>query len=313
MSTPLHRDAERETLSALFDGELQGDAARFALKRLEHDASWRAACGRWQLGGDVLRGTADAVAPTGFADRVAVALAGETSPQQQIVGSRPSFAGRATPSRRRWMGGAALAASVAVAALFVARPLSQPGEPSSPLPQIATTTPSVTDVDTGAAPVLATQAETTKLRDEVFPAADTEVAFASATLAVTDAPSRTPEQAPRSRTPPVAESAGADVPGSGSADLPTTALASSFDAAPTPMETSPDHPFLPQGEIVSRPWPRAVLPGYPTGDVFTASFGGAGSDLDASGSSSFYPFEPRMMETRPSQDAGQGETRLPNR
>ena len=53
---------DRETLSALFDGELRGDAARFALKRLGHDAQWRQACGRWQLYGDVLRGQATAVA-----------------------------------------------------------------------------------------------------------------------------------------------------------------------------------------------------------------------------------------------------------
>ena len=66
-----------ETLCALFDGQLQGDAARFALKRLGHDAQWRQACGRWQLYGDVMRGQAAAVAPAGFADRVALAMAGE--------------------------------------------------------------------------------------------------------------------------------------------------------------------------------------------------------------------------------------------
>ena len=44
-----------ETLSALFDGQLEGDAARFALRRLEHDAGWRETCGRWQLAGDQAR------------------------------------------------------------------------------------------------------------------------------------------------------------------------------------------------------------------------------------------------------------------
>ncbi|WP_206410081.1 sigma-E factor negative regulatory protein, partial [Lysobacter enzymogenes] len=67
-STPIHGD-ERENLSALFDGELDGDAARFAFKRLGHDAQWREACGRWQLCGDVLRRRAHGAAePTpGFA------------------------------------------------------------------------------------------------------------------------------------------------------------------------------------------------------------------------------------------------------
>src|SRR5690606_32020838 len=113
MSTTQLHDADRETLSALFDGELQGDSARFALKRLDHDAHWREACGRWQLCGDVLRGQAGGIAPTGFAERVGAALELETMAQPVTASVR------ATPVRRRWIGGAALAASVAMAALFV--------------------------------------------------------------------------------------------------------------------------------------------------------------------------------------------------
>ena len=64
---PLHPRDEREALSALFDGELPGDAARFALKRLDHDAGWRETCGRWQMIGDALRGETISVAPAGFA------------------------------------------------------------------------------------------------------------------------------------------------------------------------------------------------------------------------------------------------------
>ena len=55
--------SDRESLSALFDGELHGDASRFALKRLGQDAEWRQACGNWQLAGDVLRGRGMAAAP----------------------------------------------------------------------------------------------------------------------------------------------------------------------------------------------------------------------------------------------------------
>ncbi|MDQ3270392.1 MAG: sigma-E factor negative regulatory protein, partial [Pseudomonadota bacterium] len=61
---------DRESLSALFDGELQGDAARFAYKRLARDVRWRQSCGNWQLAGDVLRGRATAPAPRGFAEGV---------------------------------------------------------------------------------------------------------------------------------------------------------------------------------------------------------------------------------------------------
>ena len=118
--TPHQPNDDRETLSALFDGELRGDAARFALKRLDHDSAWGQAVGRWQLAGDVLRGRAEASAPAGFAERVSAALAVEAR-----IDAAPAVASGAVDSRRvgGWMPGAALAASVAVAAFLVARRL----------------------------------------------------------------------------------------------------------------------------------------------------------------------------------------------
>ena len=114
---------DRETLSALFDGELPGDAARFALKRLDHDAGWRESCGRWQLIGDALRGEATAAAPPHFAAGVMRALAEERQAGQVAPSSASAVS--TTPVRavssRRWLGGA-LAASVAVAAVLVVRP-----------------------------------------------------------------------------------------------------------------------------------------------------------------------------------------------
>ncbi|MGJ7903499.1 sigma-E factor negative regulatory protein, partial [Lysobacter sp. 1R34A] len=126
-STTLHGD-DRENLSALFDGELDGDAARFALKRLGHDVQWRDTCGRWQLCGDVLRGKVSGAAGHDFAGRVAAAIAAEAamlrSQEASLVGKAGTIVPRrAGGSRRGWIGGA-LAASVAVAALFVARPFS---------------------------------------------------------------------------------------------------------------------------------------------------------------------------------------------
>ena len=120
-------DNDRETLSALFDGELSGDAGRFALKRLGHDEQWRDAFGRWQLCGDVLRGQAVAVANGDFAQRVASAIAREHVPAM----SQPVPKAALLSGRRGWIGGA-LAASVAVAALFVARPLTNGSTPVAP-------------------------------------------------------------------------------------------------------------------------------------------------------------------------------------
>src|SRR4051794_7882590 len=116
--------SDAENLSALFDGQLGGDAARFALKRLGHEAGWREACGRWQLAGDVLRGDSVAPAPGGFAARVMEAVAREQvqEPERAAFAGTAAGRGRRVRAHPRWIGGA-LAASVAIAALFVARPM----------------------------------------------------------------------------------------------------------------------------------------------------------------------------------------------
>jgi hypothetical protein len=106
---PLHPREDREALSALFDGELPGDAIRFALRRLDHDAGWREACGRWQLIGDALRGEATFVAPPDFASGVMRMLAAEgavgvvTSP----ASAHAMAAASPTASGRRWIAGGA--------------------------------------------------------------------------------------------------------------------------------------------------------------------------------------------------------------
>ena len=53
----------RQQLSALMDGELLADEARFLLRRLQHDRDLAGCWERWQLCGDVLRGRAQAPAP----------------------------------------------------------------------------------------------------------------------------------------------------------------------------------------------------------------------------------------------------------
>ncbi|KKD57016.1 hypothetical protein VM57_14525 [Stenotrophomonas maltophilia] len=45
----------REQLSALVDGELGADEARFLLRRMEHDPELAGCQERWQLLGDVIR------------------------------------------------------------------------------------------------------------------------------------------------------------------------------------------------------------------------------------------------------------------
>lgn len=314
--TPLPSD-ERENLSALFDGELDGDAARFALKRLGHDAQWREACGRWQLCGDVLRRRAHGAAEpapgfaaAGFAERVAAAIQADAALQASRTAAEPAPVElkprKAAGSRRGWFGGAALAASVAVAALFVARPFSddsaagtadpaqvaaqsapaQPAAPQQPAP-----TPAPAPQAVAAVPAVETG----------LTSADASGLAAGAAVAVAEIPRRLNER--RSR----GQSQRAAVRASERQSLEAPLQVAAVGAAPMVADagrangTANANPFRPQPNETpaSRPWPRAALPNYPSNSAYTASYGN--SSLV---SPSFYPFEP-------AQEAAAARTRPP--
>lgn len=275
-------DNERETLSALFDGELNGDAARFALKRLGHDQQWRDAFGRWQLCGDVLRGQATAVANGDFAQRVASAIAHEPTAAQSMP-KATLFSGR-----RGWIGGA-LAASVAVAALFVARPLSNGSAPVAPdaaQAQVAEASSALTN----AGP----EAPVTKTPLVPDPAVD----LGTAAVAAAEVPRRAIERrsvrsqnqraalrASARREPAAVAVAAAVAPAPATTALAGDVLTTTANAA----ASANPNPFQPQpSEAAARPWPRAVLPQYSTEGGINASYGAA--------SPSFYPFEPSMPQ-----------------
>lgn len=120
----------REQLSALIDNELDRDRMRFLLKRAEHDAELVALWQRWHLLGEVMRGSALPLRKD-FLRGISARLdqAQETDmplPSAGTAAARP--AGSRAPDILRWSGGAALAASVALAALIFVRPeASLPG------------------------------------------------------------------------------------------------------------------------------------------------------------------------------------------
>ena len=114
---------QREHLSAGIDGELAREELRFLLRRFEHDAGLKHAWTRYHLARDGLRGQLPAVAPAGFAARVEQAIAQEAG------------AGRRAPHWLRWSAGGAIAASVAVAALMIARPVTDDDRASAGLAQ----------------------------------------------------------------------------------------------------------------------------------------------------------------------------------
>jgi negative regulator of sigma E activity len=126
------RDAYREQLSAMMDGTLSADESRFLLRRMQHDAELAGCWERWQLFGDAMRGQTGNALPADFSRRVARAIAADVAAQSSF--SEPALvsngvAGVAWRQRLRWGGGAALAASVAIAALISTRDLSLDSDP----------------------------------------------------------------------------------------------------------------------------------------------------------------------------------------
>lgn len=262
MTSPNHPH-DRESLSALFDGELRGDAARFVHKRLAGDVQWRQACGTWLLAGDVLRGRTVAAAPAGFADRVQLALA-----QESVAAAHAPAA--MVGSRRGWIGGAALAASVAVAAWFVASPVDESTPAAMPAATVATAALA------RAAPMPPT-ALAASIALEVAPPVRGEARRTA------NAGSRPPPRAIAAATAAAApERTVASVASVASGGIDASALADPFR--------------LPPPQAASRPWPRAVLPHYPVAGALTAGYGASPQNPGVvfSDSPGFYPFEPRL-------------------
>jgi anti-sigma factor RsiW len=113
----------REDLSALMDGELAAEPTRFLLRRLEHDPELSATWSRWHLiraclASEPARMSAPS-ADRDFAARIGSAIRASQPPRER---------------RRHWaqyVGGGAIAAGVAVAALMLNAPGSRVGAPAS--------------------------------------------------------------------------------------------------------------------------------------------------------------------------------------
>lgn len=249
----------RQQLSALVDGELSPDEARFLLRRLEHDSELSGSFERWQLCGDVLRGRVVRAAAPDLGARVAAAIAASPDASvQAAAGGGRRFA------IARWGGGAALAASVAAVAMLVGRP----GAPE-PAPV--------------AAPALAVQAlpSTEAVLAEVAPARSPVVADP---VRSTPRPAVTPRVQREPVGPMVAE-ARPNRPAQSTGAAPVPEIQAAPDAvAAAPL--LPSDPFASSAPLQARPWPRAAMPGASSG--YTASFEESGS------ARAFYPFEPSL-------------------
>ena len=252
----------RQQLSALIDGELSADQARFLIRRLEHDQELSACQERWQIAGDVLRGQLGAVAPADFAARVALAL----PPVVALPGTAADL--RARP--RRWVAGGALAACMALVAVLLL-PGRAPVPASSPLLVSATAVPELPVK--GAEPVVPAPAPAPAVAPAAAQAPPVQAAVAAATVA---APRGSTGSTPARgvRPAPLADAAAA--PPMVAGQMPPDSVASPF--------------ALPVEPVHARPWPRSQLG---RADAFNVRLPAAGSPFapprDAAASSHWQP------------------------
>jgi negative regulator of sigma E activity len=110
-------DSLNEQLSACLDGQLPEAELDLLLKRAGRDAQLGRTLGRYALVGEALRGRSAAQASSGFADRVAAAIAADAVPLDSGGKTRSVL----TPTLTRWLrpaAGFAVAAGVATLAVF---------------------------------------------------------------------------------------------------------------------------------------------------------------------------------------------------
>lgn len=266
-SNDLTQLSSREQLSALMDGALPADQTRFLLRRLQHDDSLAGSWERWRMAGETMRGLAPAQRlPADFAARVSAALHGDAAGAQPQVAVQ---AGPRSPAWLRWGGGAAMAASLAVVAFMAGRPGQSPDE-AAPAVQVA------------AAPV---QAPAVPAEPDVLPAPATVAEAPVALIAATAAASRSTARERRDAATPARRESVA--PQLAKADVPAVAAEATVAAMP-----------VPQGGIVTRPWPRSVLPQYTHGGL-AVGFG------DAAATPSPNPFQqPRLVMVPVVEPAG---------
>lgn len=313
----------RQQLSAMLDGALAPDQARFLLRRLQHDHELAGCWERWQVYGDLMRGAAPAILPADFSRRVQAALAGgEVALQQQRASG-----GAARPRWTRWAGGAALAASVAVAALFVTQrapvqpsggqaagntgtPLAAAGPERAasgrPGPEAPAAAPDAARgiARAGAAPTGSTRPPAPSAPQPAAP--DAASAAAATVLAAAEAPRRGAARRNRARARALAAGPGRAMPAQAAAaatpppaatresapaeDFPILVAAGADRPAGVDQAAMPAAPDLFVDETIApaRPWPRAILPGMSGSSTFTVDYGAGG---DGNG---FEPFQPRL-------------------
>jgi negative regulator of sigma E activity len=259
------RDLLREQLSAMMDGELSPDETRFLLRRMQHDDALADSWAHWQYYGDAMRGECARALPADFSKRVGRAIADDIaqSAAQAEAASRTSL-GRLPLVR--WGGGAALAASVALAAFLAGRmPTTAPSSTPSVPPPVATTS------GTASTPVPPAQVALPH-PDTTAPVGIPDAAAGVASLATVAAVAGT--RGPRAHRMAADQMLATDDRVAGAisrhaAARPAGVLVASADAAAKPATDN---------AIVIKPWPRALVPGASGNGPLNADYAGAALD-----------------------------------
>ena len=278
----------RQQLSAMMDGELASDEARFLFRRLQHDHELAGCWERWQVCSVVLRGQGTALLPADFSQRVAGLVALESS-HSSFAGEQ-AVAATGTHSRRwMWWGGGALAASLALL-VVVPRPASGPAPAAGNDARVATAAASPA---TPAAP----QPSAVHHDASRAPATPPAAAQLATALAVAEAPRRIAARRSRAASPDIRRS-----PDPSTQRVVEAADSGQRVAVAEPLDLPKrSNPFAAQQPeaLPPHPWPRAVLPGTNTG-AFTAGY-------STGTTGEFYPFEPRNLSVPEAQvPAGDG-------
>ncbi|MFD0726339.1 RseA family anti-sigma factor [Lysobacter brunescens] len=299
------REFHRERLSAMMDDALSADESRFLLRRMEHDDELADCWQRWQFYGDAMRGGAGRALPADFAQRVGRAIANDIA-EAEVAPIRVARGGR---SFLYWGGGAALAASVALAALFGTR-LDTPAAgdlqiagatspaaatlpvpaPAPQLPSVPEPTPGLTPGTVGAvaaATVVAAAAVSEQRRD-------TKPRLMAASRAMSE---RTSERAalasaaPSSVQNPSRARQGAASSAAVDASVQTYAAVDASRAAAPGMSPA-------QG---SKSWPRALVPGASQSDEVMVTY-----PIETTRRSPFQPDFVPLIDASQAEQAGRG-------
>ncbi len=288
------RDAHREQLSAMMDGALSADETKFLLRRMEHDDALADCWERWQFLGDAMRGQAGRALPADFSRRVGRAIADGLADE---IEHQPSLVvaahGNARGPLLRWGGGAALAASVVLAALIGTRMLSVPDDQ---IPVVANTAPA-----SGSAPMLPDPSVPTTVPTVaggasgpiVPPTAESLIAQAGSAVVLAGMAGASDRRGSHPRILARAEATGASMVSSKAASAstrsPKPAASPQVVATARSVEVgsiaSQGSQVAAEAGMTPKSWPRALVPGAAmTGEV-TAGF---------ESGPVFQPFQPRL-------------------